>query len=204
MLLNTREWLRAGSLATIALICGLALRTPKQGDAVESAPPPRSAIADLSDALASVAQHVKPAVVLVQSQRVERVERAVMGLSIRDATEQDAGVVGLKQITGVVVNGYTSDDSPAKQAGIQPGDVIVSLGGEPVESTPQLQERVGFKRAGETVAVTLVRQGGETKKVTLRLARAPTDVKPDGDPIYYGGTLDPVIVEARRDPTPVK
>jgi len=47
----------------------------------------------------------------------------------------------------VVVNGYTSDDSPAKQAGIQPGDVIVSLG---------------------------------------------------------GGTLDPVIVEERRDPTPVK
>src|SRR5207237_1412857 len=41
-------------------------------------------------------------------------------------------------------------------------------------------------------------------------------LKPNGDasrngaahvgpgPIYYGGTLDPVIVEARRDPTPAK
>src|SRR3989442_6405697 len=64
MLLNTREWLRAGSLATIALICGLALRTPKQGDAAESAPPSRSSLTDLSDACASVAQVGKPAAVL--------------------------------------------------------------------------------------------------------------------------------------------
>lgn len=120
--------------------------------------------------------------VMGQLARTGRVERAVMGLSIRDATEEDAGVVGLKQITGVVVNGYTNDDSPAKQAGIQPGDVIVSLGGEPVESTPQLQERVGFKKPGETVEVTLLRQRGETRTVTLRLARAPSDVKPDVDP----------------------
>ena len=139
--------------------------------------------------------------VMDQLMRTGRVERTVVGLSVRDATEEDVGVVGLKQITGVVVNGYTSDDSPARRAGIEPGDVIVSLGGEPVESTPQLQERVGFKKPGETVVVTLVRQGGERKAVTLRLARAPGDIKRDGDPIYNGGTLDPVIVEARRDPT---
>jgi uncharacterized protein DUF4384/PDZ domain-containing protein len=122
--------------------------------------------------------------------RTGRVERTVVGLSVRDATEADAGVVGLKQITGVVVDGFTSGDSPAKQAGIQPGDVIVALGGEPVESAPQLQERVGFKQPGETVAVTLVRQRGERKTVTLRLARAPSDagrgggnpsVTPNGD-----------------------
>ncbi len=396
MLRNTRAWLKAGAIATIGLICGLALRGPNQGDAAESSPASRSSITDLSDAFASVAGHVKPAVVLVQSQRVERVntqrgssrlrvrveegsgflassdgyiltnnhlvagadrvtvrlydkrqftgqvvgtdpntdvavikihagnlpivrfgnsdstrvgewalaignplgeaftftvtagiisakgrvlagleqtpnaiqdfiqtdaatnpgnsggplvntrgqviginsaiasgtgfyigygfaipinlartvmdqlmrtgrvERTVVGLSVRDATEEDVGVVGLKQITGVVVNGYTSDDSPARRAGIEPGDVIVSLGGEPVESTPQLQERAGFKKPGETVVVTLVRQGGERKAVTLRLARAPGDIKRDGDPIYNGGTLDPVIVEERRDPTPVK
>jgi len=63
---------------------------------------------------------------------------------------------------------------------------------------------VGFKQPGEAVAVTLVHQGGETKTVTLRLARAPSDIKPGGDPIYDGGRLDPVIVEARRDPTPVQ
>src|SRR5207245_6906276 len=103
------------------------------------------------------------------------VERAVMGISIRDANQEDADAVGLKQIAGVVVNSYTSDDSPAKKAGIQPGDVIVALDGEAVDNTPQLQQKVGFKRPGEPVDVTLLRQGGEKKTVTVRLARAPSE-----------------------------
>src|SRR6266568_1593175 len=103
------------------------------------------------------------------------VERAVMGIAIRDANQDDADAVGLKQITGVVVNSYTNDDSPAKKAGIQPGDVIVALDGEPVENTPQLQQKVAFKKPGETVEVTLLRQGGEKKTVVVRLVRAPSE-----------------------------
>jgi serine protease Do len=113
--------------------------------------------------------------VMDQLVKTGHVERAVIGVSIRDATQEDADAVGLKQITGVVVNSYTSDESPAKQAGIQPGDVIVALDGQPVDNTPQLQQRVGFKKPGETVDVTLLRQGGERKNVTVRLAKAPTE-----------------------------
>jgi len=113
--------------------------------------------------------------VMDQLVKTGHVERAVMGISIRDANQEDADAVGLKQISGVVVNSYTNDDSPAKKAGIQPGDVIIALDGEPVENTPQLQQRVGFKRPGEPVEVTFLRQGGEKKTVTVRLARAPGD-----------------------------
>src|SRR5262249_31449773 len=81
--------------------------------------------------------------------------------------------VGLKDIAGVVVNSYTTDDSPAKAAGIQPGDVIVALDGQAVSNVPQLQQMVGFKKPGETVDVTVVRQGGVRKSFTVRLARAP-------------------------------
>ncbi|PYO75420.1 MAG: hypothetical protein DMD67_11550 [Gemmatimonadetes bacterium] len=87
--------------------------------------------------------------VMDQLVKTGHVERAVMGISIRDANQEDADAVGLKQITGVVVNSYTNDDSPAKKAGIQPGDVIIALDGEPVENTPQLEEnRHGAARAG--------------------------------------------------------
>jgi len=105
------------------------------------------------------------------------VERAVMGVAIRPVDPEDADLVGLKEAKGVVVNDYSPDEthSPAKEAGIKPGDVIVALDGEAVEDVPQLQQRVGFKRPGETVQVTIVRKGGERKTVTVKLARAPAE-----------------------------
>src|SRR6059036_2493437 len=111
--------------------------------------------------------------VMDQLVKTGHVERAVMGISIHDARQEDADAVGLKQISGVVVDSYTSDDSPARKAGIQPGDVIIAVDGQPVDNTPQLQQRVAFKKPGETVEVTVLRQGGEKKTVTVRLARAP-------------------------------
>jgi len=65
--------------------------------------------------------------VMEQLIKTGHVERAVMGVAIREVQPEDADAVGLKEISGVVVNSYTGDDSPAKRAGIQPGDVIVAL-----------------------------------------------------------------------------
>ncbi|HEX9703712.1 MAG TPA: Do family serine endopeptidase [Gemmatimonadales bacterium] len=103
-----------------------------------------------------------------------KVERAIMGIAIRAITPEDADAVGLKQIEGVVVNDFTSDDSPARRAGLRPGDVIVAIDGEPIEYVAQLQQKVGFKRPGETVQVTVVRDGGERRTIGVRLAQAPS------------------------------
>src|SRR5205807_6299071 len=87
--------------------------------------------------------------------------------------------VGLKQITGVVVKSFTDDNSPAKKAGIQLGDVIVTLDGESIDNTPQLQQKVAFKKPGDAVQITVLRQGGERKALTVRLARAPSEADTD-------------------------
>jgi serine protease Do len=102
------------------------------------------------------------------------VERAVMGISIRPITPEDAELAKLREIRGVVVNDFTPpDNSPARRAGVQEGDIIVAVDGDPVESVSQLQQKVGFRKAGEAVQVTLVRAGGERKTLTVRLAAAP-------------------------------
>lgn len=98
-----------------------------------------------------------------------KVTRAVLGVAIRDADPDDAAYVGLDSITGVVVQDYSNDASPAKKAGIQPGDVIVAIDGQPVQYTAQLQQIVGFKHPGERVNLTVVRQGGRRLDIPVTL-----------------------------------
>src|SRR5256885_3754833 len=117
--------------------------------------------------------------VMDQLVKTGHVERAVMGIGIVDADENDAAAVGLKQITGVVGKSFTDDNSPAKNAGLPLGDRIVTLDGDPIDNTPQLQQRVAFKKPGETVEITVLRQGGEKKTLTVRLARAPSEADTD-------------------------
>jgi serine protease Do len=103
------------------------------------------------------------------------VRRAVLGIGIETATEEDAAYAGLSEVRGVVVESFSSDDSPAQRAGIEVGDLIIELDGQPVEYVAQLQQIVGFKKPGETVRVTVVRRGGERKTMSVRLAEAPSD-----------------------------
>lgn len=107
-----------------------------------------------------------------------KVTRAVLGIQIKDATPEDAAYVGLDSVRGVTVQDYTPEiDSPAKRAGILPGDVIVALDGKPVHYSAELQQAVGFKRPGEEVAVTVRRRIGnaapEEKTFRVRLAPQP-------------------------------
>jgi len=115
-----------------------------------------------------------------------RVHRSILGVSIDEATQEDAEYVGLKEVRGVVVNDYSMPDSPAQKAGIEPGDLIIELDGEPVSYVAQLQQLVGFKAPGSTVRVTLARKGGERKTVNVRLIEAPA-----AEQVAQGSTPEP-------------
>jgi serine protease Do len=120
--------------------------------------------------------------VMTQLIATGHVERAVMGVSIRPIKPEDAEDVRLSDIRGVVVDAFSGEDSPARRAGIQEGDVIVSVDGQSVESVAQLQQRVGFKKPGETVQVVVVRKGGVRKTIPVRLTAAPnTDTQETAD-----------------------
>src|SRR2546426_11769883 len=84
MSVKTRDWLKFGTLVAMAFALGLAFasafRLPSRGEAAvrsvlqdTSRPiPDAKAAVDLGEAFASVAEHVKPAVVFIKSERRER------------------------------------------------------------------------------------------------------------------------------------
>ena len=101
------------------------------------------------------------------------VERVGLGVFVRDATTDDAAYVGLKDNRGILVQDFPNASSPAKKAGLQAGDVIISVGGRNVDYVAQLQEAIAFKKAGEMVDVEVARKGGARAVLHIPLQRVP-------------------------------
>ncbi|HTT66431.1 MAG TPA: trypsin-like peptidase domain-containing protein [Gemmatimonadales bacterium] len=104
-----------------------------------------------------------------------RVERAVLCIAINQITPEDAEAVGLKDVRGVVIQDFSCQNSPAKAAGLVPGDVIVALNDTAIDHVAQLQSMVGFRHPGEVVHVQAVHAGGQVRTYDVRLASAGAD-----------------------------
>jgi serine protease Do len=103
-----------------------------------------------------------------------RVRRAVIGVAIAPVDAEDAAVAGLKEITGVKVGGYSGDNSPARAAGLEAGDIIISADGKPTDRVSTLQRIIRGHEPGERVTVEVMRYG--TKKTfRVKLAEAPSE-----------------------------
>jgi serine protease Do len=104
-----------------------------------------------------------------------KVRRAVIGVAINNATAADARAAGLKEVTGVLVQTYSfepTDASPAKRAGIEPGDVIIAADGKPTDRVSTLQRIVRTHKPGETITFDVMRFGSK-KSFRVKLEEAP-------------------------------
>ena len=77
------------------------------------------------------------------------------------------GAVGLPERDGVLVRAV-DDDSPAGQAGIEPGDLIVAAARRPIEQVDDLYEALERAGTGGQLELTLVR-GSEEREVEVTL-----------------------------------
>jgi serine protease Do len=94
-----------------------------------------------------------------------RVVRGWIGLSIQELTNETSRALGIQDVNGVLVSNVY-ENQPAAKAGIQRGDIILSLNNQPVKNGNDLRNIVASIKPGSTVAVTILRQG---KKINLRL-----------------------------------
>jgi serine protease Do len=102
------------------------------------------------------------------------VQRAFIGVSIKDIDSKLADELSLKNIKGVYVQGLTKDGAAA-DAGIKEGDIILRVNNVQVNSSPELQEQIGRHRPGDKVDVLVLRDGKE-KNVTLILRNKDGDL----------------------------
>ncbi|KUK27644.1 MAG: Protease Do [Acetothermia bacterium 64_32] len=96
-----------------------------------------------------------------------KVTRAWLGVYIQDLTPGMEEEFGVAPGEGVLVADVV-EGSPADEAGLRAGDVIVSVDGVPVGSTDELQTEIMYRRVGEEVEIGIVRDGQSlTLPVTL-------------------------------------
>jgi serine protease Do len=101
------------------------------------------------------------------------VHRGYLGVQIRDLEPEVAARLGVKDPNGVLVS-QVFDGAPAAKAGLQPGDVVVSVGGKPVKDGRELQRVVASLPLRKPVDVTVVRDG-KSQVVPVTIEEQPDD-----------------------------
>jgi serine protease Do len=84
------------------------------------------------------------------------VRRAYLGVTLMNMSPRMAAAGGLERVEGAIVAEMESG-GPAAAAGLQPGDVILAIGGEPVQTVSDLQNQLVRLEPGSTVMLNLIR-----------------------------------------------
>ncbi len=112
------------------------------------------------------------------------VRRAALGVTVQAVEPEDAEYYDLDRVAGAMVTGFSElqggAESPAREAGIQSGDVIVSVEGRRLRSVSDLQRRIRGYDPGESVRVTVVRRSTrerDTVEVTLGRMGTPGETQ---------------------------
>ncbi len=93
------------------------------------------------------------------------VRRGWIGVEPRDFTPEIAQSFGLKPQVGVVITGVLQN-GPAAKAGMEPGDVIVAIGGKPVHDSSDLLVQVAALTPGTVIDFSVDRKG---RRLALRI-----------------------------------
>ncbi|QUS54832.1 DegQ family serine endoprotease [Pseudovibrio brasiliensis] len=105
--------------------------------------------------------------VIAQLREFGETRRGWLGVRIQHVTDEIAESLGMDNAQGALIAGV-SEDGPAKEAGIMPGDVVLTFDGREVPEMRDLPRMVATTTIGSTVPLTVLRRGEEVEiEVTL-------------------------------------
>jgi len=118
-----------------------------------------------------------------------KVRRGQLGVIVQGVSSDLAKSLGLAEVQGALVS-TVNDGSPAEAAGLERGDVITAMNGEPVVDSNDLRNRVAATLPGSTVTLRVVR-GGEPRTLTVKLGElsGPRTAQNSMDEPAEGGRL---------------
>jgi len=105
--------------------------------------------------------------VVDQLRQFGELRRGWLGVRIQQVTDEIAESLNIKPARGALIAGV-DDKGPAKPAGIEPGDVVVTFDGKEIKEPKDLSRVVADTAVGKEVEIVVIRKGAEqTLKVTL-------------------------------------
>jgi len=108
-----------------------------------------------------------------------KIDRGLIGVTIRSLDEIMAKSLGLEEVAGVLVNDVMPN-SAAEKAGLEPGDVILEIDGKKLVESNELQNYVAKKKAGDKVKLLVWRDGKKLTKTATLQSRDDQEVADKG------------------------
>ncbi|MBM1172807.1 Do family serine endopeptidase [Microvirga arabica] len=102
-----------------------------------------------------------------------RVDRGYLGAQIQTLTKDIATATGLEKAEGAIV-AELAENSPAAQAGIKTGDVVLSVNGNPVKSARDLSRHIASLDPNTTATVEVWRDGSR-RTIDVKLGSLPDE-----------------------------
>jgi len=133
----------------------------------------------------------------VMTQLLERgtVRRGMLGVVVQAISADMARSLDLSEPRGAIVSQVT-EDGPAERAGVEQGDVILSLDGKPIDSSNALRNTVARLQPGTKVTLDLLRDGAK-RSLTVALDERPANAEREGDDEDAPSTKKPVKPSGR-------
>lgn len=120
------------------------------------------------------------------------VKRGQLGVVIQDLTPDLAQAFSLGDNQRGVVVAQVQSGSPAAKAGIEAGDIVVSVDGKVIDSAAEMRNEIGTHRIGDKIKLTLLRDGNsKTVEAAIGDPQAAVATANELHPFLAGAKLEP-------------